>query len=149
MDNIFTGSNWRLISTRLRSRLILFLVIAVALVVFAIYEVIIGDMDLLTGVLTLLVGAVFGFIYGRLIRVRWNEDEEKIITRMDTVGFIIIAIYLILSYFRETLLAHFFSGTELTAIGVTLAGGILIGRFFGVHVSLMRLIREHRAQKAA
>jgi peptidoglycan/LPS O-acetylase OafA/YrhL len=144
MDHIFTGNNWSYLSTRLRSRLILFLIIAIGLIGFAIYATVVGEMGWEPGLIAFMIGAVFGYIYGRLIRVHWNESESKIITRMDAIGLIIIAIYLVLSYFRETLIAHFFTGAAITAIGLTLAGGILIGRFFGMHVSLMRTIREHR-----
>jgi hypothetical protein len=144
MDHIFTGNNWQLVSRRLRSRLILFLVIAIALIGFAFYEVATGVMSWWVGGLTLIVGAAVGYVYGRLVRVQWDEHESKVVTRLDTVGVIIIIAYIVLAYFRETLLADFFTGAALTAIGLTLAGGILIGRFFGMHLSLMRVIREHR-----
>jgi peptidoglycan/LPS O-acetylase OafA/YrhL len=144
MDHIFTGNNWPYISSRLRSRLVLFLVIAFALIIFGIYEVATGVTTWQIGLISFIIGGVLGYIYGRLVRVHWNADEEKIVTRLDTIGFIIIIIYVIFSYFRDTLLAHFFTGAALTAIGLIVAGGILIGRFFGMHVSLMRTLREHR-----
>jgi len=144
MDHIFTGANWNMISRRLRTRLLLFLAIAIALLLFAIYSVIEGQMSWWMGLITLLIGGVLGFIYGRLIRVHWNERESKIVTQMDAVGFAILAIYILFDYFRDTILSDFFTGALLTALGLTLAGGILIGRFFGVHVSLMRMIRQHR-----
>ena len=148
MDHIFTGSNWSLINARLRSRLVLFLVIAIGLVAFSIYEVVIGDVSWSVTLIAFLLGGVIGVIYGRLVRVHWDESESKIVTRMDTIGFIIIVAYVVLAYFRESLLAHFFAGAALTDVGLTLAGGLLIGRFFGMHISLMKTIRAHRSTPA-
>ncbi|MDR3547777.1 MAG: hypothetical protein P4M11_05855 [Candidatus Pacebacteria bacterium] len=144
MDHVFEKDNWSYISSRLRSRLIVFLFIAIALIAFAGYDIFIGQIRWWVALISLFVGGLIGFIYGRLVRVHWNEDEEKVATRMDAVGIVLIIFYIAFGYLREWLLGHLFSGIELTDIALALAGGLLIGRFLGMHISLMRILREHR-----
>jgi uncharacterized membrane protein YjjP (DUF1212 family) len=109
-----------------------------------IYNISIGVVSWWMGILALVVGLIIGFIYGRLTRIQWHPTEEKIVTRMDSIAYVLIAGYILLSLVRDWLLGDILTGAALTAISLAVVSGILLGRFFGLHISIMRMLRTGR-----
>ncbi len=91
-----------------------------------------------------LAGLILGlFVFSRMNPVQWNEEQAIIETgRMDTVGYIILVLYIALEIGLRTFLKDFY---PLSATTLILAGvfGVLFGRAIGT------LIEVHRAYKAA
>jgi ABC-type amino acid transport system permease subunit len=142
MEHVFSTENRTYVSSRLRARLIIFFLISLALIAFIGYEVYIGDGAWWMALASLIVGAVVGFLYGRFARVRWHETQEQVIMQYDTIGYIIIGLYILFSFFRDWILGHFFAGAVLETLTLSLVAGILFGRFFGLHSAIMRVLRD-------
>ena len=122
----------------------LFLVLAFVLLCFVAYDIYSGVAIWWMALGGLAVGLVIGFIYGRLARVRWHETEEKIVRQNDVFAYVLIAAYIALSWGRDVLLGDILSGAALTAVSLAVASGVLIGRFIGMHIVLMRTIKAGR-----
>src|ERR1700757_4759442 len=98
------------LDSRLRTRIYIYLVLSLALVVFSVYEVIIGDITWWIAVLAIIVGVVVGYLYGRTRKVQWNEAGEKMVSKLDRLGWIAIAVYIVFAFGRDWLFSHWFSG---------------------------------------
>ncbi len=144
MAHPFSSENRSFVSKRLRTRLLMFLGISLVILCFMVRDIVVGDVVWWMALIALAVGLVLGYIFGRLVRVRWHENEEKIITQMDTAGFIVIGVYILLSIGRNFLLRDFFAGAALTAITLAIVAGVLFGRFIGMNVAIMQVLRTRK-----
>lgn len=142
MEHIFKAENFKYVSKRLKTRIFIFLVIAVLMFGVMSYDVLEGQAAWWMAALGVIVGLVIGFVFGRLARVQWHESEEKIVTQMDAIGVVVIIAYIGLAVLRNVLLEDFLSGTALTTVSFALVSGILLGRFFGMHISIMKVLKE-------
>jgi hypothetical protein len=146
MDNIFSPHNRPLVSNRLKLRTIIFLVIAIGMLCVMGYDVFLGEAVWWMPILGLIVGLGIGFGYGQLARGQWIEEEQHIAIQTDAIGIILIIAYIALGSVRDILLKDFLTGTAVLVVSLALASGILFGRFWGVHRSIMEVLRERRAQ---
>ncbi len=146
MDHIFSDANRPFVSKRLVTRLGIFSLISFVLIFLVVLDVFHGQLTWMTALISVVVGLILGFVYGRLSRVQWHETEEKIVMRYDMLGFVLIGAYVVLSIFRDLLLDKYFSGVALVSISYAVLAGVLIGRFFGLQVAIMRVLRERKAK---
>jgi hypothetical protein len=142
MDHIFSSKNRPLIGSRLRTRLLIFAVGGIILLGLIGYDIAIGIISWEIGIISLIVGLLIGYIYGRLARVRLHETTQQVVMQYDIITYVIIAGYIVLSYFRDILLSDYLSGAALEAVSLALVSGILIGRIFGLNIAILKLLRQ-------
>ena len=145
MDHVFSTENRGYVSSRLRTRLILYFFISIVLLVLIAYDVVVGDTSWLVAFGALLFGGVIGFIYGRFARVRWHETEEKIVMRYDALAIILIVAYVLFSYLRDWFLGRLLGGAALEAVTFAVLAGLLFGRVLGLHIAIMRVLRKRKS----
>lgn len=129
---------------KLRIRLTIFALIALILLGFATYDVLRGDLAWWEAVVTLVLGLGIGYLFGRAVKIRWHDEEEKVISQMDLLGGLAIGAYILLAIGRRFVLGEFFTGAALTAITLAAVSGILIGRFLGMRQNIRRALAEER-----
>ncbi len=130
----------RQVDRKLRIRMAIFLLIALVLLGVVLRDVWLAILAAWVAAIALLAGLAIGYIMGRLVNIRWHEDEEKVVTRMDIAGGIAIGIYIVLALSRSWLLGHWFAGVALTAITFATAAGVLMGRFLGMRTNILRAL---------
>lgn len=145
MDHIFTSENSALVSGRLKFRIILFLIIAVVMFGIMAYDVVLREAPWWMALAGLAVGLGIGFIFGRLARVRWHDTEEKVVTQNDAMGIVVIVAYIGVAALRNVVLHDILSGNALLTVTFALAAGVLFGRFYGMHISIMKVLNERKA----
>jgi hypothetical protein len=144
MPHVFSPENRTYVSKRLRTRLVFFFVVSVALIALIGYDAFTGGVPWWMVLVSLAVGVFIGYLYGRFARVRWNESEEKIIMRYDTIALVIIGVYILFSFARDWLLSDLLSGAHLETVSLAVLAGLLFGRFFGLHSAIMRVLRTKK-----
>lgn len=127
---------------KLRFRLGLFLVIGIGLLGLICWDVFQAVLPWWMAIAAVGIGYAIGVVFGRSMKVRWDAERERIVTQLDIVGILVIAIYVVLAIFRNWLLDQWLTGVTLTAVTFAVAAGVLIGRYFGVRHRIRRLI-EH------
>jgi hypothetical protein len=141
MEHVFSPKNQPFVGARLRSRLLIFFVGGIILLGIIGYDVYTRVITWEAGLLALAIGLIIGFVYGRLSRVRWHETSQQIVMQYDIVTYVIIAAYLLISYFRDILLSDYLSGAALEAVSLAVVAGVLIGRIFGLNIAIMKVLR--------
>ena len=129
-----------LVGKRLRTRLWLFGAIALALCALIIRDVVRGDATWWSAIIAFAIGGAVGIPLGMLRTVEWHETGEEIVSKMDIMGGVAIAAYIVFDISREWLLGHWFSGADLTTIAFSVLAGALLGRFVGMHASIQRAL---------
>lgn len=130
------------ISKRLRTRQAIFVVIAVALAAFILYDVIENAVPWYDALGAYIIGLPLGYLLGRAIKVRWHETNEQAISETDAVGTIALVIYIAFAATREWILGHWFAAAIVLPISLALAAGLLLGRYLGIQRSINRVLRE-------
>jgi hypothetical protein len=86
-------------------------------------------------------GAVGGVVAARAKRLSWDEEGQKVVSRIDRVGLAILVVVLIGHLGRNWLLGHWVHGALLTALGVSISAGGLLGRVLGTRRSVLAVLR--------
>ena len=132
------------IAPKLRTRLWIFFGIAVVLAGFIIYDAVIGTLAWWLAALGLLLGIVVGTVLGRMVTIVWHETEEHVISELDVAGYVAIGLYIAFALSREWLFGHWLHGATLTAFTLSVASGLLLGRFLGMLATVGRTISQGR-----
>ncbi|MEJ0053904.1 MAG: hypothetical protein WDN10_04255 [bacterium] len=130
-----------LVDRGLRIRLGLFLLISLIILAFIGKDVWQGDIGLPLAGLGLLLGTGIGVLLGRLLTIRWHETRERVVSELDVVGGIGIALYIAAELSRNWIFGHFIHGPALGAFTLALLAGALFGRFLGMRMSIVRVLR--------
>jgi hypothetical protein len=92
------------------------------------------------------IGFVLGlYVFSHMSGVNWNEEEELVqATRMGTVGYVTLALYIAFEIGLRTFLADFFpmSATVFLLAGIA---GTLLGRVVGMVVEIHKVFRSTHA----
>lgn len=131
-----------LVSKRLRVRQTIFIIIALLLAAFILYDVIVNAVPWYDALGAYIIGLPIGYLLGRAIKVRWHETDEQAISETDVAGTIALVIYIAFAATREWILGHWFAAAIVLPISLALASGLLLGRYLGMQRSIRRVLRE-------
>jgi hypothetical protein len=121
--------------------------ISAMLLAIVLYNIIFRGADWLFASVLAFVGLLLGiFLFSRMSPVQWNEEQEVVETgRMDTLGYVILVLYIGLEIGTRTILHDLF---PISATALLLAGvfGVLAGRVIGSVVEIHRVyLTSHNA----
>lgn len=119
---------------------------AVSIVMFGIvlYDIWEKILSLNLAVLGIAIGFIAGFIVGKLYKVIWHEDSQKIVNRMDKFGILVIVLYIGFSIFRGQIFGQFIHGPALTAVTFASVGGVMIGRFTAITGNIYSILKQQK-----
>lgn len=98
----------------------------------------------LLALLGIAIGLVAGFIVGKLYGIKWHEDTQKIITRMDKFGVVVIIVYIGFSMFRRQLFGQFIHDPALTAMTFASVGGVMTGRLLAITTNINKILKDQK-----
>ncbi len=78
----------------MKTRLRIYSIVAIILLIFIAYEVSLGTITILLAILGIIVGLIIGSILGRVFRLDWDEQNNKVTGYIDLIGAFLI-MYLI------------------------------------------------------
>jgi hypothetical protein len=93
-------------------------------------------------VLGLLMGFCVGLAVKRMHILSWDKETEKAVTRMDTVGWVILVAYLLFAILRHWIFSHWLQGHMLTAFTLSIASGGLIGRLCTLRQTIRKILKQ-------
>lgn len=132
------------IDKRLRVRLQIYLLITGVLILILLYNII-KNLNLLPlVVIGIILGLGIGYLSARIFRISWNQDAQRIISRIDRFGVIIIILYIIFASLRNKLLIYFLPGPEVEVTTLAFASGLIGGRFLGIRGKIIKVLKEQQ-----
>ena len=112
------------IDSKMKTRLRIYSVIAIILLIFISYEVSLGAITILLAILGIFVGLIIGSILGRVFKLDWDEQNSKVTGYIDLIGAFLIIMYLIflfteIHYLQTDLVLSVFAGVMLGRVLIT------------------------------
>lgn len=107
-----------------------------------IYELALGYTTTFTVFITLMISFGLGFLGSRRMKIYWHADTAKIMKRMDTIGVLILIAYLCFAIARRYILTSWFQGKELSVVLLSIAAGLMLGRFMGIRWRIKRVLKK-------
>jgi hypothetical protein len=123
-------------------RLYIFAIIFLGMFGFGVYDIFIGNLPVLLGILALFSGIAAGLLVGRAFNVVWHEEAGKAITKMDVFGVIILVAYIAFAIFRRRIFGHWLHGSQLSAFVVFFSAGIMLGRLLTLRMMIIKVLKE-------
>lgn len=115
---------------------VIFLVLAVIVVVDAVR---IGGRSALPVVIFLVVGLVVGAIASRMFRLSWDADSGRVVGRIDTVGVVVLVLYLAFSIFRGRLVGLWFEAPVVGVASLAVLAGVMAGQVLTTRRGVIRV----------
>ncbi len=131
-------------SRRLRNNLRILLVVYLVLLIVTIYSAINSHAILWQVLVGFALGIIVGLVSSRMYKISWDEGEAKVIGRIDIYGVIVLVLFIVFELNRNNVARLFASGESLTAVGLTLITGALLGRVFGTSRQIVRIARSRK-----
>lgn len=133
------------VSRMLRTRQTIFLVISSLLALFILYEIFAGSLPWYDALGAYVIGLPIGYLLGRMLKVRWRESDEQAISESDAAGTIAIVVYIGFAASREWILGHWFAAAVVLPLSLSIASGILLGRYLAIRLSINRVLAAQGA----
>ena len=129
----------------LQRRISLYLVIGgIAFLVVA-RDIYGGFLSPLIALVVVIIGAFAGFLTSRIYHLSWNEDGAHVIGRIDTIGWVVLALYIIFELARTTLFKTILpTGFDPTAITFAFIASALTSRVLGLRGRILQILNEEK-----
>lgn len=136
--NIKEQSAKKHIDRKLIFRIRIFYMIGIILTELMLFEVLKGIIGIELSLVGFLLGLFLGFIATRMFIIHWHEERAKVVSRFDTIGIIVMLLYVVISASRTSLFGHWIHGSVLTAFTYSILAGIMIGRIVGMRLKIKK-----------
>lgn len=130
------------IDRKLIFRIRIFYVIGIILTGLMLYEVLEGIIGIELSIGGFLVGLFLGFIATRMFIIHWHEEKAKVVSRFDSIGIVVMLLYVAFSASRTWLFGHWIQGSILTAFTYSILAGVMIGRLVGMRLKIKNILSE-------
>ena len=141
--NITSDHLDRHVDSRLRNRTRIYFVISGILAIVVVYRLFAEAGDPLLPIVLFAAGLAGGIVFSRMYKISWDHDAQKIVSRLDIYGGVILALYIVFEIFSRRYLEAHFSGPQALTLVFSLLSGVIIGRGIGMLRTMIRVIRTN------
>ena len=131
---------------RLQRRLRLFFILSAVMLLLALLDIYHGILSIQWAVVSIIVGGCVGIITSRVFKLSWKKDGEMVVGQIDTLGWIILALYIGFEILRATVFSTVFhvSDDASTAITYMFVSSALISRAFGLRGRMIKVMKQEK-----
>lgn len=122
----------------------IYVLISIILISILIYNVARGALSLNYGLLGLFIGIGIGIITSRMFHISWNKDAQKVVSRLDTFGIVILILYILFEIFKEKLVGYITHDVQVATTGFAILAGNMFGRIIGTRGKIMHILKEQK-----
>jgi hypothetical protein len=133
---------WNSVDKKLIYRQRIFLAIISVLIIISAVNVGEKKIGIVLAASGFLIAALIGLALSRMFNIFWHEEKEKVVSQLDKVGSLLLGLYILIEIGRNWLFGYWLSGAALTAFGLIVLTGLLLGRFLGTHLKIRGILAE-------
>ncbi len=129
----------------LQKRIRIFLVIGgISLAVVA-WDVVQGSITVPWALGSIVVGIFVGWCTSRIFHLSWEKDGQRVVGRIDTMGWIVLASYIAFEIVRSILFQDVIhTGSDATAITFAFVSSALLSRIFGLRGRIVKILKTEK-----
>lgn len=129
---------------KLRFRLRIYFVISISLIGVVLFEILTKRVSIMLASGGLVIGLIAGVVAARMFLLSWDKDAKRVISKLDIVGGVILALYIIFAIYRGRIIGHYVQRSFVTGTSLSVVTGIMIGRVFGTGQKIASILREQK-----
>lgn len=127
----------------LRRRMRIFLVIGFAMSLLVLWDIVNKTVSIHIALIAVLAGLLLGWFTSRIFHLSWDDDMEKVVGRIDFLGGIVLAAYILFEGSRVFLFEKFhIAVTSGTAVTFALVSSALISRVLTLRRRVLDVLKE-------
>lgn len=130
------------IHLRMKLRLLLYFVLAIAILSVSLFHIIRDNANVLYSCLGLIAGGLIGVVLSRMYKIFWDEQTTQVISKYDAFGISIFIVYIMFELSREEIVARFVNGPSVVAVSFAVWGGVMIGRILGIRRKIKGIFKQ-------
>lgn len=88
------------------------------------------------------LGLTIGLIAGRMFKIFWHTETQKVVSRLDRIGTIFLMLYIGVEVGKKWLFGYWLAGAELNAFGLVFLAGLLLGRLLTMASSVRKILKQ-------
>ncbi|MDB5176427.1 MAG: hypothetical protein JWN75_95 [Candidatus Saccharibacteria bacterium] len=131
-------------SNRLRLNLRILSVVYLGLLLFTLYDLTISDAIFYQVIIAIIIGISAGLISSRMYKISWDKNESKVVGRIDIYGIIVLVLFALFEFNRNSIADTFVDGPSLGSIGFVLITSALFGRIMGTSKKILRILADEK-----
>lgn len=131
------------VDLRLKSRFFIYFAISIIMISYVIFHIINDEVSPLYPFIGFIIGILIGIIVTRVQHISWDENSQKVISRLDTYGLVILICYGIFEFFRKSVVSYFIHGPVVISASFAILAGIMIGRVLGIRGKIKSVIEKN------
>lgn len=140
-----TINNYReKVDKKLVNRQRIFFVIIFILLTIDVINVIEKKMSVVLAVSGFLLATMIGLSLSRMFKIFWHEEKQKVVSQLDTIGTVLLVLYIGVEVGRNWIFGYWLSGAALTAFGLIVLTGLLLGRFLGTFIKINKALLKSK-----
>ena len=120
----------------------IFAIVFAVMLGVVLYDIFTGIIGVILALIGLAIGTGIGMVSSRMSHLSWDKDGQKVVSRFDTLGIIILVCYILISVFRNRLVGIFIHGPALGAFSFSLIAATMLGRVIGTRNSIYGILRD-------
>lgn len=129
------------VNPKLRRNILIYLSISGLIFLVILYRIISAGNSFHYPLLAFAVGLIVGMVVSRMYVISWDKDADRVVSRMDIYGVIFLAAYILFEISSEHFIKQWFRGPLVLTVILSLVGGTLLGRGFGMIKKIVRLLK--------
>jgi hypothetical protein len=128
------------LNKKLIQRLRIFIIMFIGLAGYIIYDIIRNKFNFLLMALAFVLGVIIGALAGRMFKIQWHEETEKVVAKLDTIGIVVLILYIAFSIARSRIFGLWFHGPILTVFSFSFATGAILGRILSMASNIRKVL---------
>lgn len=122
----------------------IYMVAIIILLIINVVNIMSGQVDAILAGSGFMLTTLIGILLSRMFKIFWHEEKGKVASRLDTVGFIILVIYITVELNRKWIFQYWLTGAELNSFVLIVLTGFIFGRFLGTRFQIRSVLEENK-----
>ena len=119
----------RLVDSKLRTQVRIFLVVFVIAVIVTVERVVTRGVNPLWAVAGLAAGIAIGIVLVRTRPMEWDEGDRQVVMSTTAIGVVMLVLYIVFAIVKSDLLSRWIDDTGVVeVISMAITGGVMFGR---------------------
>jgi hypothetical protein len=124
----------------LRNRVRIYFAISAIIIVAIVYRLFVDQEDFWYALLAFAIGIIVGIVVSRMYKIWWDTDAEKVASRLDIYGVILLVAYIAFELTGEHYIRQIFAGPMILTMILALSGGAVLGRGIGIGRKMFKVL---------